>query len=329
MRKRYISLLLMSAIVAASLTGCGRPSADAGTEPEVVDTTEAQAAQIEQEFEFFSDKEDEIYVNLPELVEQEGKTYELTTDVSYETLGTRDVVQKVVDSDVEDLSELPETIEYEGANGKTYTLTNEQVYVAQEDAAILIPVTETVVYEDQYGRPSIANTKTITYFNKASGQDEQIEGKLQEFYESTPGHWENTLHIDGTFQAPSTNVSEFTLAGTDNVTVPQSAATPEWATYQTDVLKSLGLSSQYFRINSATWNGEAYAQDGYILRDAVFEGDAYVSAYTAVYQGMGSSIGYKTKVFYRTDAADVEADAEDVTTVFKIKAVVRYQLVEG
>ena len=331
MRKKYLSLLLISAVLAASLTGCGQKAAesDPGAEEATVDESEAQAAEIEQEFEFYSDKEDEMYYNLPDVVEQDGKSYELTTDISLETLGTRKVVQKVVESDVEDLAELPERMEYETDIGNTYTLTNEQVYVKEKDATISIPVTDTVVYEDQYGRPSIPGTKTITYFNKVTGQDEEIQGTLQEFYESTPGHWENSLHVDGVFQAPSTNVSEFTLAGTDNVTVPQSAATPEWATYQTDVLKSLGLSSKYFRINAAAWNGDAYTQDGYIMRNAVFEGDAYVSAYTAVYQGNGASIGYKTKVFYRADAEAVDAPDEDTTTVFKIKAVVRYKLMES
>ena len=65
------------------------------------------------------------------------------------------------------------------------------------------------------------------------------------------------------------------------------------------------------------------------MRNAVFEGEAYVSAYTAVYQGNGASIGYKTKVFYRADAEAVDAPDEDTTTVFKIKAVVRYKLMES
>lgn len=190
MRKKYLSLLLISAVLAASLTGCGQKAAesDPGAEEATVDESEAQAAEIEQEFEFYSDKEDEMYYNLPDVVEQDGKSYELTTDISLETLGTRKVVQKVVESDVEDLAELPETMEYKTDSGNTYTLTNEQVYVKEKDATISIPVTDTVVYEDQYGRPSIPGTKTITYFNKVTGQDEEIQGTLQEFYESTPGH---------------------------------------------------------------------------------------------------------------------------------------------
>lgn len=332
-RKGHLLLILVSAVMAASLCGCGRKAAEqaAAGEENQEESVEAeeQAAEIEQEFEFYSDEEDVIYFNLPETVELYGQAYELTGDAAYETIGTRRVVQQVVDSDVENLAEIPDTVEYEAESGNSYTLNNEQVYVKEQDAQIRVLVTDTVVYEDQYGAPSIPGTKAITYYSKATGQEEEVEGTLKESYESTPGHWEGSLHIDGTFQAPSGNVTEYTLAGSENVKVLQSALTPEWDTYQSDVLKSLGLSPEYFRVLSASWNGEQYAQGGYVLRDAVFEGDAYVSSYTAVYEAYGDSIGYKTKVFYRADAEGLDAPEEDVTTVLKVKAVVRYRLVEG
>lgn len=165
----------------------------------------------------------------------------------------------------------------------------------------------------------MSNTKTITYYNKATGRDEEIEGILKDYYESTPGHWSDTLVIDGVFSAPSTNCTTYTLAGTDNVVVAQSAETPVWETYQTDILTSLNLSSDYFRINAAAWNGGQYSQDGYVMRNAQFTGDIYVASYTAVYEGIGESLGYKTKTFYRADADAVDADEEDITNVIKSK----------
>lgn len=331
-RKEILSLILSMAFVAASLMGCGQQAGEEDGVVQPVDETEAQAAEvesIEQEFEFYTDDEDVIYYNIPETIEQDGKTYQLANEdeITYENMGEREVVQQVVDADVEELSDIPETIEYEGENGKTYTLQNEQVYVAEE-GTITIPVTEEVVYEDQAGKPSVSNTKTITYYNKATGQDEEIEGILQDYYESTPGHWSNTLAIDGVFSAPSTNCTTYTLAGTDNIVVEQSAETPAWETYQTDILASLNLSPDYFRINAAAWNGGQYSQDGYVMRNAQFTGDVYVASYTAVYEGTGESLGYKTKTFYRADADTVDADEEDVTNVIKIKAIVRYELVE-
>ena len=56
--------------------------------------------------------------------------------------------------------------------------------------------------------------------------------------------------------------------------------------------------------------------------------DAFVSTYTAEYEGEREAQGYVTKVFFRADADDVDADEDDVTTIFKIKAIVKYSLVE-
>ena len=46
----------------------------------------------------------------------------------------------------------------------------------------------------------------------------------------------------------------------------------------------------------------------------------------ATYEAEREAEGYGTKVFYRVDAEDVDAPAEDITTVYHIKAVVTYKL---
>lgn len=189
-------------------------------------------------------------------------------------------------------------------------------------------MTEEVVYERQHGKPSVPQKKTITCYDRASGSDQTVEGILSEFYESVPGHWENTLKIDGTFIAPSESVDVYTLAGVENITVPCTAQTPVWDGYETDILQSLKLDSRYFRIRSAAWNGERYLQDNEIMRNAVFLGDELVADYKAVYTADRETQGYAAKVFYRMDAENVEADEDDVTTVYHIKAVVKYLLVE-
>ena len=327
-KRQMLAVLLAVTTLAASLSGCGqKPAEDNGKNEETENSDEVQAAELEQEFEFYSDDEDLIYYNIPETVEQDGKTYQVTTDISYETTGTRNVVQKVLDVNVEDLEDIDSTYELEGKNGKKYTLNNEQVYVA-EQGLVKIPVYDTEVYEDQVGKPSVASQKTITYYNKETGEDEETTGYLKDYYESTPGHWDSILCVDGLFNAPSESSDVYQLAGTSDVTVSRAAETPEWDGYQNDVMKSLGLSSKYYRINSAVWNGGQYEQDGRVYRACQFLGDAFVSTYTAEYEGEREAQGYVTKVFYRTDADDVDADEDDVTTIFKIKAIVKYSLVE-
>lgn len=330
-RKQVICLLLAFICLPAGLAGCGKDAAEVNEELVLEeDAKEAagdEADSVYQEFEFYSDDESLILYNFPEEYTLAGKTYALSPDIEYETLDTRSVVQAEVDMAVEDLDEIPESYEYESESGKTYELANEQVYVKTK-GLVQIPVTEEVHYEKQYGKPSPASTKTITYYDEKEGIDKEIEGTLIGFEETTPGRWESVLHVDGTFMAPASTVDTYELAGAENVVVARNAQTPVWDGYESDILASLGLSSQYFRVTGASWNGEAYEDAGYIYRNAVFSGDAFVSDYTATYEGMREAEGYDTTVFYRMDADQVEAEEEDITTVFHIKAVVRYALVE-
>lgn len=327
-KKQMIMLLLAAAMVAPSLSGCGKKEEPL---PEVEEAAEAaepeEVSTVTQEFEFYSDDEHIILYNFPETYEEDGVTYTVTDDVELETLGTRDVVQMAVDMNVEELEEIPETYEYESKSGRNYELENEQVYV-KEQGVVAIPVVEEIYYEDQIGPPSIPERKTITYYDRTTDEDKEVEARLTNFVESTPGHWANTLNINGVFTAPAYGVDVYELAGTNNVTVPQTAEAPVWDTYQRDVLSTLGLSSKYFCIKSAAWDGGQYEQDGYVCRNAIFSGDAYVATYKATYETEREAEGYSTKVYYRVDAEDVDADDEDITTVYRIKAVIKYQLIE-
>lgn len=327
-RRRQVLCLLLSSMFIISLGGCGKEEPPPKA-TEVTEETEAptEKTSVFQEFEFYSDDESLILYNFPEEYSLEGKTYRLSPDIDYETLGTRDVVQVTVDMAVEDMGEIPDSYEYETESGKTYELANEQVYVKTK-GLVQIPVTEEIHYDKQYGRPSPASTKLITYYDEKEGVDKEVEGTLTHFEETTAGRWESVLSVDGTFMAPADSVDTYELAGAENVVVSRTAQTPEWEGYQSDVLSSLGLSQQYFRVTGAAWNGEQYEQDGYIYRNAVFTGDAFVSDFVATYEGMREAEGYDTTVFYRLDADHVDAGEEEITTVYHIKAVVRYALVE-
>ena len=325
MRRKAV-MILLSALVASSVMGCSKADNDIKIEVADSETSEEAGDTVTQEFDFYSDDEHLILYNFPESYEADGKAYVISNDdINYETMGTRDTVQMAVEMNVEDLEEIPDTYTYESESGQKYELENEQVYV-KEQGLVKIPVTEEVYYEDQVGKPSIASTKKITYYDSAAGEDKQIEGTLKDFSESTAGHWSNILSVEGTFMAPSDSCDVYELAGSPNVTVSRSAETPVWAGYEANVLSSLGVSSKYYRITGASWNGAQYEQDGYIMRNALFTGDAFVSTYKATYEAQREAEGYSTKVFYRVDAEDVDAPEEDITTVYHIKAVVTYKL---
>ncbi len=331
--KRKSCILLLLFALSAALMGCAQKKKDTAVEAESEADKEVSAAEdgpeeeVTQEFEFYLDDLSAVYYNFPLTVEVDGHTYELTEDIAYEEIGTRDVVEQVLDLEVTELAGIEEEIEYEAESGMVYTLKQEQVYVAEE-GIISIPVTDTVVYENQYGKPSISTTKTITYYDEVLSSDTEIEGTLTDFYESEPGHWEDILEVEGVFCAPSYQVDTYTLSGTDNIVVSQQAESPVWDGYESMILTSLGLTSDYARITSAAWDGDQYTQDGYVMRDAIYRGDVVVTDYTAVYEGTGEAYGYSTKVFYRADAEELGADAADTTTVLQVKAIVRYLLVE-
>lgn len=327
-KRRLLALLLALSLLPASVYGCGKKQEEAPEEPQEEEEAE-ETETVLQEFDFYSDDESIIYFNFPEEYTLSGKTYQLMEDIEYETLGTRDVVQAAVDMAVEELTDIPDTYEYESESGKVYELNNEQVYIKSQ-GRVMVPVIEEIHYDEQWGKPSPEQTKMITYYDRKAEEDREVEGTLTSFEETTPGRWESVLKVDGEFMAPAGSVDTYALAGADNVVVSRSAETPVWDGYEKAVLTSLGLPGKYFRITSAAWNGEQYEQDGNIYRNACFYGDAFVSDYTATYEGAREvENGYDTKVYYRADAESVEAEEEDVSTVYHIKAVVRYSLVEN
>ncbi len=348
MRRKIITALMLTCMVSGLMMGCSKETAvkedvveaeseekEVVTTDDVIETESEEKATadeevtIEQEFEFYTDEEGIYYINLPDTMEIDGGTYSIIEgDTTYEKTETMYVIQQVLDADVEELEDIEDTIEYTAASGKTYTLKNEQVYI-QSTGEVMVPVTYTEVYTNQYGKPSVSSTKTFSTYSKYLEEDVSIIGTLTSFYESTAGHWASVLQIDGIFEADGNNADVYSLSGSNYITVSQSASTPTWEGYESDILTSLGLNQSYFRITSAEWNGDQYVSEGLILRNCVFLGDAYVSDYTAVYDGYMETNGYSTKVFYMADAEEVDAVEKDITTVYKIKAVVKYKLIEG
>lgn len=338
MKTRLFTLLLATSLI-LTFSGCGNTSVieseeESSTQTESTEeSTEAEEKEEEetfvtQEFTFYSDDEHFILYNFPESFQKDGKDYTLSDEtIDYETLGTRDTVQTTIELNVEELTDIPDSYSFKGASGKKYNLLNEQVYI-KEQGLVKIPVIEEVYYENQLGKPTVPSSKTITYYDKAAKKDATIKGLLTSFVESSAGKWKNILKIDGTFMAPSESCDVYELAGVSNVAVSRAAATPAWEGYEADIQTAMGLDSRYFRITGAAWNGAQYEQDGAICRNALFTGDMFVATYKATYEAEREAEGYSTKIFYRIDADEVDAPKEDITTVYHIKAVVKYKLVE-
>lgn len=353
-RKAVVALLLSTALMAASLTGCGLQEtgespiiseegvsdgdassedvsgANEGSSAESSEegTNVASESDYEMEYEYYTDDKDVQYVNIDDVIEVGDKTYTVTDDITYEDVSEEKVVMQILDLDVEEYDDLDETTTYTASNGKKYKLQKSQIYTIEENVPITIPVTYTETFADQLVKPSVASTKSVKYFNRQTQMDETATCSLTSYYASVQPRWK-AMTIDGVFDAPEANCDTYTLQGVADVVVSQSAETPVWSTYQSDILTNLELDPTYFRITSAAWNGDQYTQDGKVMRNAYFYGDVYCGNYTAVYEGTGQSLGYKTKTLYMAPVTELEdVPEEDVTTIYKIKAIVKYKLVE-
>lgn len=323
MSKKTAAVLLAASV---TLGGCaGDRTGGIKILPPSPDKAEKAEKIISREFDFYSDEEGIYYYDFPKTCVQDGHTYALCPDVSYQTIGVREVVETIEPMNVEELEDVPDTFEYESGSGRVYRLDSEQIFVRQQ-GTVKVPVTEEIEYEDQAGRPSVPTLREIACYDRKTGKDVKVEGRLRGIEETESGHWSSMLGINGVFSAPSEAVETYRLSGQKDVTVPGTAEKPVWDGYETDILSALGLDNDYYRITDAAWDGESYEKDGQIQRDANFYGDAFVSSYLATYKGEWETDGYAVTVFYRADADEVQAEEEDIRTVYHIRASADYAL---
>lgn len=359
-----IALMLACSMAAASLAGCALPnpfsaasSSSSASSSSKISVSSSQAPSssasekdgtLEKSYEFYSDTEtanavsstasssassesgstDAYNYNLPEQIEVNGHIYKLsTTDTQYVSEGTRKVVQKVID--MNGLTQAGvDGIAGEGdfdVNGTTYHLKNEQQYLT--DGVAHYEITSQDTFEDQTGKPVVPDTKAMTYYSDVLQKNLDVTGKLTSLEATGDAKWTDNLVITTKFVASDPNATEYTLNGT-TYTVPYNAAAPSWTGYQTDILKACGLSSQFYKITGCKWTSDFKVENGQYVRYGQFTGSKKTATYVATYTASGETAGYNAKVYYRADAASVNAKDADTTTVYKIRAVAHYVLVK-
>ncbi len=125
------------------------------------------------------------------------------------------------------------------------------------------------------------------------------------------------------------------------INVSQSADTPTWEGWQSDILEYFGITSSAITMTDAVWEGDVYTKydeetaTDINVRNATFNAQIYTADYKATYYAEGKSIGYKTTTFYRMAVDDLSEEVQakltddDVTTVYKVKITVKYVEAEG
>lgn len=86
--------------------------------------------------------------------------------------------------------------------------------------------------------------------------------------------------------------------------------------YADQILKSIGLSEDFYRINTITWTDESYEKDGEVFRDALAEGEKLIRHVDVKYGGeikTPDSIGYQYISVYEIPEKK-ETVKQDITT---------------
>ena len=291
---------------------------------------------VSQIFEYYAESESDKLC-IPDEIIIGDKKYVYAGDESFslDKEDKRRVVQVVKELEVEDIEEIAEEIKEKSESGLTYKLKKEEVIYVPELTEIKIPVTYTKTWGDATAKPAAPSTHRITYFNKATEKNETITGTLSRFYVSKQPHWQE-FQVSGVFTAPSKDAFEYAMDGFPKVSVRMTAEAPVWPTFREDIIAYMGLDSNIYRINSGEWAGDSFYIDGAkeIQRNALYTGEIYVADYTAQYVGEGTSLGYRTKAVYRMDVETLEKilnkeiPEEDIKTIYRIKAIIKYKLVE-
>lgn len=309
---------------------------------------------ITVDYFFYTEDKNSLNHYIPTTVTKDGKTYEYTGDTKYDFLESMQCVEISMEIQVEDIAEVKESITYTSPEtGITYVLSSDSINFS-DLTKIKKKVTEKADYMGCLGMPDIPGIKTIRYFNKETGEEEETQGTIKDWGSSAEYWAASDEPIIGTFER---DASDYVNFGTDiwdgdkewTINVDLDNDYPSWEGYEKDVLKISGVGEEdmeNYRITSADWLGDKYydliVKDGREVlvekRDASYGYEAIVRDYWVEYEGYGQSEGYKAFVSYFASEEDAlkalnkkdksitkEDIKEDIKTLYKVKATAKYR----
>lgn len=287
--------------------------------------------------EVFTTNTSNFYYNFEETIKQDGKKYKLK-GVNYQTVSienlteTQTVTHNVDSTNLYSKNLTPEETLVISQDGKDIEVNLKDV--TYSDTIIKNRTADLTAYNDysyQTTTPKPSATKTITYYDDATGQYLTKTLQFKELKAEDGWAWRSDLSIPITFAFYD---SEYYALG--DKYVPYNDEKPALEGYETDLLNELNLDTSKYRITSIKWDGEKYKAGDITYRNAIAYGDRYTANYVAYYESTVSlpdAEGYNAVAHYEGQTSVLTGDKEytvqatavytpDHTTAFIVAGVV-------
>lgn len=190
----------------------------------------------------------------------------------------------------------------------------EEEYVVMENGEEIPLFLKDVTYEDRftknrtkkitaytdYGKqtkePTVPKEKTMDYYDSATKKEITVTLPLKEVSLKDEWSWLDDVVIPIKVIAYDSDYYQF-----GDVLIPYNEEKIELSGKQEDLLKSLGLDTEQYRIESFRWDGDVYTENGVQYRNAVASGSRYVATYRAYYEdavSLPDAPGYVATGYY-------------------------------
>ncbi len=295
----------------------------------VEQTEDASSTYMDVDFHYIALSSDTPY-NAPKKVKKDGKLWRYTGDITY---GIEEEVLGVVDAEslqITDADSVPETKDYTLSNGNTVSLI---LLSSDRDSQkrIEIEVKKTVTKVSETDDLHFDDTIEIIYHNDVTGKDETITGRLQGEPEITE-EWYDDGVITAVYVADHPDVEKFLITNNEKtVESSEKAERPEFADFAQTIMDALKMPEGSYKIGDSKWTDEIVQResDGKYVRHGQVLYSYKLFTGKAVYVGTGFGYGSTTKnvYYYLPDSFD-NIPAADLTTLYKMTASARYELIE-
>lgn len=367
---KALSLIAISSVTIATLISCGpstgddysvdieakevtSENSDPNGDSKDVEVDEKDAEEenaIFVDYQFISEDEKDLKVEVPKEITQGGKTYVYTGDIEYQISEQMSVIETTMELQVEDKDDAKDTITFTSEKtGMKYVLSSGEI-VWSELQPIMATVTEVVEYDYTMNEPKFEEVKDLTFTNRDTLEEQTIEGKLVNKGESENKWVTLSEPIKAIFERDASDYNEF---GTDiwenneeySISVNLDNAFPSWDNWEQDVLYIAGLDNHRYKVKGARWTSDKYYEtkdiDGKTItvevREAAFDCEGFAKSYWAEYEGKAETMGYKTVcTYYQTveqalnslkkiDKNVTKEDIkDDISVIYKVKATAKY-----